>query len=285
MVTGTVSGSASTGRPVAVVDVFFPTIECVAFSLEALSDVIFSLAALGGIALPDLTRPLQVTVAWVVLALFVGTVAVLAKPSSVRALRGDVIDRPDVSFAVGFLAFFGLLVGSALPFFVGVVLDEPAIATAGLLVGLPGILAWGAFVLVGGTLGLVGVGHWLASRVADPTPWQSLVVGTLALGPTQLVPLVGTFASLCLVTVGGGALVARWREARRTDSWFAAEDLFSTGSEPTAPVSDPEGSADGIAPTIGGGSPRNPSSGERGLGSAYRGGDAGELQSEDREGR
>ncbi|SDJ98190.1 hypothetical protein SAMN04515672_2036 [Natronorubrum texcoconense] len=175
--------------------------------------------SVGGV---DLRRPLGVAVGWTVLTLVVGGVLLAGFSSPIRAIRDDALERPDLTFATGFLVFFAPLVVASIPLFVlTYVADHPAVLGIGALVSLPALIVAGGLLIVGGTIGSVVVGDRIAGSVATGTPslGRSLAVGSVVLGSSQLVPVVGTLVAIGFATVGTGALARR-----RFDPWSDDEE-------------------------------------------------------------
>ncbi|WP_440766029.1 ABC transporter permease [Natronorubrum sp. DTA7] len=175
--------------------------------------------SVGGV---DLRRPLAVAVGWTALTLVVGGTLLAGFASPIQAIRDDVLERPDLAFATGFLVFFAPLVVASLPLFVlTYVADHPVVLGVGALVTLPALLVGGALLLVGGTIGALVVGDRIAGSFATGTPssGRSLVVGSVVLGASQLVPVVGTLVAIGVATVGTGALVRR-----RFDPWSGDDE-------------------------------------------------------------
>lgn len=209
-----------------------------------------------GVALGSvLSQAASVGLVWMLVTVIVAAVPIVAVPRSVRGIRTDAVSDPDLAFAVGFLAVFGLLVTSALPLFVGTSLGYGPLVTIGLVVATPGLLACAALLVGGGCLGAIVVGDRLGRRLgaASPSLWQSLAVGTLALGASQLVPVLGTVATVVAATVGSGALVssgyeARWGEPPLVASSSPGEPEPSPGSdsvpEPVPSVPSPSASTE-----------------------------------------
>ena len=175
--------------------------------------------SVGGV---DLRRPLAVAVGWTILTLVVGGTLLAGFSSPIRSIRDDALERPDLAFATGFLAFFAPLVVASLPLFVAAyVADHPAVLGLGALVSLPALIIAGALLIVGGTLGAVVVGDRIAGSFGTDTPslGRSLAIGSVVFGSSQLVPVVGTLVAIGFATVGTGALVRR-----RFEPWSGDDD-------------------------------------------------------------
>ncbi|WP_436347462.1 ABC transporter permease [Natronorubrum sp. FCH18a] len=194
--------------PVAVAADLFPA------ALVGADSSLVTVQSIGGV---DLRRPIGIAVGWTVLTLVVGGVLLAGFSSPLRAIRDDAVERPDLAFATGFLVFFAPLVVASLPLFVtAYVVEHPAVLGLGALVSLPALLVCGALVIGGGTIGALVVGDRIASRFGTGTPslGRSLAIGSVVLGATQLVPVVGTLVAIGFVIVGSGAAVRR-----RFDPW------------------------------------------------------------------
>lgn len=173
--------------------------------------------ALDPITDSPLSQAATVAFSWMVVTATIASILVVAVPQSMRGVRDDVLTEPDTSFAVGFVAVFGLLVCSGLPLYVGTSLEHEMLITIGLIVATPGLIACAVLLVVGGCVGTIVVGDRLANRFgSESTPlWQSLAVGTLVVGGSQLVPILGTIVTIVVGVVGSGAIVnsgyERWR--------------------------------------------------------------------------
>ncbi|WP_222919950.1 hypothetical protein [Natrinema sp. SYSU A 869] len=189
-----------------------------------------------------LSQAASVTLVWTAITLLVAPVLLAGLPQSMRGLRDDLITEPDTTFAVGFVALFGLLICSVLPLFVGTSLEHSALITLGLIVATPGLIACIALLIVGGCVGTVAVGDRLGDRLGSgsPSSRRSLALGLLALGGSQLVPIVGTIATIAVASVGSGAIVNRGNEAWRGEPLLAASSDVSvdqgTADRSTAPL-------------------------------------------------
>lgn len=194
--------------------------------------------AAGGVVVPGVSQAIVVTVAWVGSCLVVGAVLVAGFPRYTGTIQEDAAARPAMAFATGFVGYFGVLVGSMVPFYVGAILEVQVLASLGALVALPGVLVWAITMLVGGCFGVIVVGDWIVGRVVgssvdrsdtrswgraerssrsrsgDQSPVRSLVVATLVLAPTQLVPILGSLVTIGVATLGGGTIALRWYESR-----------------------------------------------------------------------
>ncbi|WP_254522793.1 hypothetical protein [Natrinema caseinilyticum] len=177
-----------------------------------------------------LTQAVTVAGAWMLVTLIVATGTVVVAPRSVRNRRDEVRSDPDVAFAVGFVAFFGLLLGSALPLFAGMALEHLLLILLGALVAIPGLFACAAMFVVGGCIGAIVVGDGLDSRLGSTSEslWRSLVLGTLVLGTSQLVPVFGAIVTIVAVCLGCGTIVGSGYEAVR------GEALVTSSSSPSA---------------------------------------------------
>lgn len=159
-----------------------------------------------------------------VITVVAAAVLLLGAPKAMRGLRDDLVAEPDTTFAVGFLAFFGVLVCSGLPLFVGTSLKHSGLIAVGLLVATPGLLACIALLIGGGCVGTVAVGDRLGDRLGSeaPSAWRALGLGLLALGGSQLVPIAGTIVTIAVASVGSGAIVNRGTEAWRGEPLLGA---------------------------------------------------------------
>ncbi|MDF9745601.1 hypothetical protein [Natrinema salsiterrestre] len=186
--------------------------------------------AFGPLADSPLSQAAGVALSWMVVTATIAAVLVVAVPQSVRGLRNDAVTGPDTSFAVGFVAVFGVLVCSALPLYVGTSLEHPTLITAGLIAATPGLIACAALLLVGGCVGTLVAGDRVAGRLGPESPslWRSLAVGTLVVGGSQLVPILGTIVTIVVGVVGSGAIVNRGYERWR------GEPLLASSSARTA---------------------------------------------------
>ena len=174
-------------------------------------------SAPGLLAGSALSSAVSVTLAWMFVTVGVAAVLVVAIPQPVRNLRDAAALEPDIAFAVGFIALFGLLICSVLPLFVGTSLGHATLITIGQVVGLPGVIASAALFVVGGCVGAMAVGDRLVDRIGSDSPslWWSLVLGAIVLGVSQLVPVLGTIVTIVAATVGSGAIVSAGYEIHR----------------------------------------------------------------------
>ncbi|MFA9425381.1 hypothetical protein [Natronorubrum sp. A-ect3] len=189
------------------------------------------------VVVPDLSRALGVTIGWMLLTLVLGAVLIGGVPSRTQAIRAELTSRPDLVFPAGFIVFFGLLAVASMPLFVAMVLEHPLVFAVGAVVTLPTVALWGVLLVVGGCFGVLAVGDWLVGRVGyeSPSPWSSLVVGTLVIGSSQLVPVLGAVMLLGVATIGTGAIVRR-----RLGPDGGDESLTGTDDEPvSAPTVSP----------------------------------------------
>ncbi|WP_440769856.1 ABC transporter permease [Natronorubrum sp. DTA28] len=186
--------------------------------------------SIGGV---DLRRPLGVAVGWTVLTLVVGGILLAGFASPIRAIRDDALERPDLTFATGFLVFFSPLVVASIPLFVlTYVADHPAVLGAGALVSLPALIVAGGLLVVGGTIGSVVIGDRIAGSFGTEAPslGRSLAVGSVVLGSSQLVPVVGTLVAIVFAAVGTGAFARR-----RFDPWNDDEERKRVRDGPARP--------------------------------------------------
>ncbi|SIR95740.1 hypothetical protein SAMN05421752_1067 [Natronorubrum thiooxidans] len=163
------------------------------------------------VAVSDVARALGVAAGWTLLTLVVGGLVIARFPSSTRAIRDDITAQLDRVFPVGFVVFFGLLVVVSVPLFAMTILEHPALLAVGAVVSLPGLVLWAILLVVGGCFGGIAVGNWLVSRFGRESPslWLALVIGTVVIASSQLVPVLGTVVVLGVATVGIGAVVRR----------------------------------------------------------------------------
>ncbi|ELY90483.1 hypothetical protein [Natrinema altunense] len=171
-----------------------------------------------------LSQAASVTLAWMAITVVAAAVLLIGAPKAMRGLRDDIVTEPDTTFAVGFVALFGLLVCSGLPLFVGTSLEHSGLIAVGLIVATPGLLACVALLLGGGCVGTVAVGDRLGDRLGSgaPSAWRALGIGLLALGGSQLVPIAGTIATIAVASVGSGAIVNYGTEAWRGEPLLGA---------------------------------------------------------------
>lgn len=226
--------------------------------------------AVGLLADSPLSRAVSVVLAWVLVTLTVAAVLVVIAPQYTRGVRDDVIDRPDTAFAIGFVTVFGLFVGSALLPFVATSLEHSTLALLGLIVGAPGLITVAVLLVGGGCVGAIVVGDRLGSRIGSGSPslWRSLGIGTLLLGASQLVPILGTIVTIAVATGGSGAIVSAWYEgqwgtpllAAATDDAVDQESVPGSSTRPGRDGSEPNPSSEppesdptlGAAPTASG---------------------------------
>lgn len=184
------------------------------------------------VASPGIARAGAVVVVWACLTLGVGWLLLERFTASTRAIRDDIDDRPDLVFPVGFIVFFGLLVLVSLPLFATSVLEVPVVGAIGTVVALPSLALWGVLAIVGGAYGTLAVGDWLAGRVGSDTPsaWSSLILGTITVGSSQFVPVLGAVVVMSVATVGTGAVVRR-----RLDDGSDDRSATDDADEPMAP--------------------------------------------------
>ncbi|ELY44329.1 hypothetical protein C495_10519 [Natronorubrum sulfidifaciens JCM 14089] len=188
------------------------------------------------VAVPDITRALGVTGGWMVLTLGVGWLLLERSPSSTRSIRDELATRPMRAFPAGFVVFFGALIIASMPLFFTTVLVSPVGQALSAIVAIPSVLLWSVLVVVGGCYGVIAVGDWLPSRLSvdTPSPWPALVVGTLVVGSSQLVPVLGAVVILGVATIGTGAVVRRRLGADR-----GGRSVSNSGSEPAASTTAP----------------------------------------------
>ncbi|QCW04403.1 hypothetical protein [Natrinema pallidum] len=178
----------------------------------------------GRTATAPLSQAASVTLAWMAITAVAATVLLLGAPRAMRGFRDDLVTEPDTTFAVGFVALFGVLVCSGLPLFVGTSLEHSGLIAVGLIVATPGLLACVVLLIGGGCVGTVAVGDRLGNRLGSgaPSAWQSLGLGLLAVGGSQLVPIAGTIATIAVASVGSGAIVNHGTEAWRGEPLLGA---------------------------------------------------------------
>lgn len=182
-----------------------------------------ALAAAGGVDVGAL-RPFSLAIGATIAALLVGAILVAGAASFTRAISDDIAERPDLSFAAGFVAFFGLLVAVAFPLIAATAVGGDAAAALAGLVSFPGLVLWGIALFVGGCLGAVAVGDRLVDRLGGSSSLApAAVVGAVVLGASQLVPVFGAVVAMGLATVAIGA-VARRR--------FDVDERLFDGAEP-----------------------------------------------------
>ncbi|ELZ14735.1 hypothetical protein C477_19624 [Haloterrigena salina JCM 13891] len=156
-------------------------------------------------------RPFWLPLGTTIVALLVGVVLLAAASSVTRTVGDEIGERPDLSFAVGFLGLFGLLVVVTLPLILSMTVEHPAISALTAVVAGPGLFVWGLAVVVGSCLGAVAIGDRLARRRGDSASLVPAVgSGAVVLGASQLVPVFGALVAMGLATVAIGA-VARLR--------------------------------------------------------------------------
>lgn len=176
-------------------------------------------------------RPLWVAVGALLVTVGIGAVLIAGFPTATRRVSGDAIERPDLSFAAGFVVFFGLLVAVALPMIGATYLGISALDPLVGIVSLPGLLGWAALLLVGGTVGAIALGDRIAVRLGDDSPSlrRALAIGAVVVCASLLVPVFGALLAMGLATVAIGA------DARRRfdlDRWLGIDD--EADPEPTA---------------------------------------------------
>ncbi|WP_137289545.1 ABC transporter permease [Natronorubrum halophilum] len=185
-------------------------------------------------------RALALAVGWMALTLVVGGILIAGTPSAARSIRDDTLERPDLAFATGFVVFFGLLVVVAIPLFVTTYVENPAVLALGALVALPAVLLWLVLLIAGGSFGVVAVGDRIAGRLGDESPSlrRALATGTVVLGASQLVPVLGAVVAMGVATLGTGGAVRRW-----TDVGSGRRDIDASDGQER----DPTDAADGLA--------------------------------------
>lgn len=181
--------------------------------LAGVADAVFASPALATtVSTGDaIARSLGIALGATMVVFPIGLVLVAGASSFTRTISDDVADRPDLSFAAGFVCFFGLLVVGASPLIVGTLAGLEAGGALTLLVSLPGLFLWGLLLIVGSTLGAVAVGDRIASRVGGDSPSlaRALVTGTALFSASLLVPVFGALVAMGLATVAVGAVVRR----------------------------------------------------------------------------
>lgn len=182
--------------------------------LVALLALVTTAASAGGpleSVVTVLPQPLQVAAAGTAVAGVVGAGLIVGSPGFTRAIRDDVVDRPDLAFAVGFVVFFGVLVAASVPLFIATIVEHSAIATVTTMVSLPGLLLWVVLLVVGAPAGAIVLGDRLAGSlgVSAPSLAWALALGVVVLGGSLLVPVLGALVAMGLATVAVGATVRR----------------------------------------------------------------------------
>lgn len=170
------------------------------------------LAAAGPLeSVATLPQALQVAAAGTLAVAIVGVVLLVGSPASTRAVRDDAVERPDLSFAVGFVVFFGVLVVAVVPLFVVTVVEHSAVEAIATFVALPGLVLWAGLLVVGAGAGAIVVGDRLVDRlgVAAPSLAWALAVGAVVVGASLLVPVLGALVAMGLATVATGAALRR----------------------------------------------------------------------------
>ncbi|QSW98001.1 ABC transporter permease [Haloterrigena alkaliphila] len=176
-------------------------------------------------------RPLWVAVGALLVTVGVGAVLIAGFPTATRRVSGDAVERPDLSFAAGFVVLFGLLVAVALPMTGATYLGISALDPLAGIVSLPGLLGWAALLLVGGTLGAIVLGDRIAVRLGDDSPSlrRALAIGAVVVCASLLVPVFGALLAMGLATVAIGADARRRFDLER---WLGIDD--EGNREPTA---------------------------------------------------
>ncbi|QRV16248.1 hypothetical protein JMJ58_04965 [Haloterrigena salifodinae] len=214
-------------------------------------------------------RPFWLPLGTTIVALLVGVVLLAAASSVTRTVGDDIAERPDLSFAAGFLGLFGLLVVVTLPLVLSMTVEHPAVSALTAVVAAPGLFVWGIAVVVGSCLGAVAIGDRLARRRGDSASFVPAVIGSaVVLGASQLVPVFGALVAMGLATVAIGA-VARLR-------FDVDERLFGAGAVGESTAGSTTGRSSGGWETE---SDRSPST------AIWNGGDESAGRSTDREGR
>ncbi|WP_126662835.1 hypothetical protein [Haloterrigena salifodinae] len=214
-------------------------------------------------------RPFWLPLGTTIVALLVGVVLLAAASSVTRTVGDDIAERPDLSFAAGFLGLFGLLVVVTLPLILSMTVEHPAVSALTAVVAAPGLFVWGIAVVVGSCLGAVAIGDRLARRRSDSASLVPAVVGgAVVLGASQLVPVFGALVAMGLATVAIGA-VARLR-------FDVDERLFGAGAVGESTAGSATGRSSGGWETE---SDRSPSA------AIWNGGDESAGRSTDREER
>lgn len=155
-------------------------------------------------------RPFWLAIGATVVALLVGVVLLAGASSFTRSVSADIAERPDLSFAVGFLGLFGLLVAVTLPLVLSTAVEHAAVSALTAFVSASGLFVWGLVLVVGSCLGAVAIGVRLAGRLVDSRSLvPAVVVGAAVLGASQLVPVLGALVAMGLATVATGAVARR----------------------------------------------------------------------------
>ncbi|ADB59684.1 hypothetical protein Htur_0788 [Haloterrigena turkmenica DSM 5511] len=186
-----------------------PEIAFAPFALaSADSDPTASLAASSvGAVVP---RPFWLPLGTTLVAFLVGVVLLAAASTFTRTVSDDIAERPDRSFAVGFLGLFGLLVAVTLPLVLSTAVEHPVVSALTAVVAAPGLFVWGLAVVVGSCLGAVAMGDRVVRRRSDSASLvPATVVGAVVLGASQLVPVFGALVAMGLATVAVGAVARR----------------------------------------------------------------------------
>ena len=172
-------------------------------------------AVVGGFGLGGLSRPLWITVGWLVLVGFVGALLLVTSPAYADRVRERANGSPALAFATGFPVLFGVFTAGAAPLFVSGAVDLTAVEPIAVGLFLVGAAATAILALVGTCFGLVAVGDRLGTRSDDRNAIRSLAVGAVVCAPTQLIPILGTIVVIGLASVGCGAMVRLRGERRR----------------------------------------------------------------------
>ena len=157
---------------------------------------------------PQFGLGLGVTAQFVVSLFFTlvfGAIIVAVAPDFLRTIVSDVRESP------GEMAIYGLaaVVGG----FVAIVVL--AITIIGLVVAVPGAIAFGLYVAVTSLISTIAVGYLLLDSVSGATLWSGLVVGALLSAVLSVIPVVGGIVSFVVGLFGIGAVSKRLYDSYR----------------------------------------------------------------------
>lgn len=138
--------------------------------------------------------------------LLLGAVLLALFPDASAAVAARALDQPLYAGAVGFVVLVA----------VPLVLLALVLTIVGIPLALLGAVLFGLFAWVASIYGRFAVGTWLVGLTDADNRWLALVVGLLAVGLVEHVPVLGWFIAFLVFLLGLGALTHVTRGAYRT---------------------------------------------------------------------
>ncbi|PSQ18779.1 hypothetical protein BRD00_04275 [Halobacteriales archaeon QS_8_69_26] len=180
----------------------------------------------GGSTGGESSDPLVDALVSVVVTLVVGGILLALAPEGSRDIVRKSRERPLYAAVAGFLGFFGGLIAFVLL----------GITVVGLVVSIPGFIAWILIALAGSAYGAMVVG----SLVTDATDLDglgpALVIGAVAMAAVGLVPALGELVTLVVGSIGMGSIFMF-----AFGSWGGGKPSSRIGGNDGSPPRDSEG--------------------------------------------